>query len=196
MLKSSSFLPDFSAATSHRGFSPRPAQVSVGFSGLRYFGATAPRGPPRPPLARDPSVVRRSSLPSWSCIARRSSMTLVLRAASTCSLSFDNLSIDIDLRFIGGFMGVPLLLLSKSIYYETSCESITFWQRFGYLPGPNDRLRDRLSSLMTRHLNAACLQTGPREQMPSQCRSMQQLSSCMPLRCAKTGAQSPLGPPT
>src|SRR4029077_4178197 len=27
-------------------------------------------------------------------------MTLALRAASTCSLSFDNLSIDIDLRFI------------------------------------------------------------------------------------------------
>src|SRR5258706_14150287 len=65
ILKSSSFLPDFNAAASHRGFSPRPAHVSVGFAGLRYFGATGPRMPPRPPIARDP-VARRSSLPSSS----------------------------------------------------------------------------------------------------------------------------------
>src|ERR1700693_4138151 len=39
--KSSGFLPDLIAAASHRGFNPRPAQVSPGFSGLRYLGATA-----------------------------------------------------------------------------------------------------------------------------------------------------------
>jgi hypothetical protein len=40
--KSSAFLPDLIAAVSQRGFNPRPAQVSVGFSGLRYLGAMAP----------------------------------------------------------------------------------------------------------------------------------------------------------
>jgi hypothetical protein len=115
MLKSSSFLPDFSAAASHRGFSPRPAQVSVGFSGLRYFGATAPRAPPRPPFALNPLVANRSSLPSWAWRVRRSSRALVLRAASTCSLSFDSLSIDIDLRFIGDFMGNHCQCCAQSI---------------------------------------------------------------------------------
>jgi len=43
--KSSAFLPDLIAAASQRGFNPRPAQVSAGFSGLRYLGATAPRAP-------------------------------------------------------------------------------------------------------------------------------------------------------
>src|ERR1700748_2204526 len=52
--KSSSFLPDLIAAASHRGFRPRPAQVSPGFSGLRYFGATFPRAPLPPTLARPP----------------------------------------------------------------------------------------------------------------------------------------------
>jgi hypothetical protein len=65
-LKSSSFLPVFSAAASHRGFSPRPAHVSVGLSGLRYLGATAPRRPPRTPLPRAPLAARRSNLLSWS----------------------------------------------------------------------------------------------------------------------------------
>ena len=82
MIKSSSFLPDLIAAVSHRGFSPRAAHVSAGFSGLRYFGATAPRAPPRPALARNPFVASRSNLPSWSWTDRRSSMTLVLRATS------------------------------------------------------------------------------------------------------------------
>jgi 2,4-dienoyl-CoA reductase-like NADH-dependent reductase (Old Yellow Enzyme family) len=40
MLKCSSFLPALIAAASQRGFNPRPAQVSLGFSGLRYFAAT------------------------------------------------------------------------------------------------------------------------------------------------------------
>src|SRR5215468_8636286 len=66
ILKSSSFLPVFSAAASHRGLSPRPAHVSAGLSGLRYFGATTPRTPPRTPLPRDPAAARRSSLLRWS----------------------------------------------------------------------------------------------------------------------------------
>jgi len=36
--KSSIFFPAFMAATSQRGFAPRPAQVSP--DGLRYFGGT------------------------------------------------------------------------------------------------------------------------------------------------------------
>ena len=42
MRNSSIFFPDLIAAVSHRGFNPRPAQVSAGFSGLRYLGATPP----------------------------------------------------------------------------------------------------------------------------------------------------------
>jgi hypothetical protein len=38
--KSSNFPPRLMAAVIHRGFNPRPAQVSAGLSGLRYFGAT------------------------------------------------------------------------------------------------------------------------------------------------------------
>src|SRR5258706_5074339 len=66
ILKSSSFLPVFNAAASHRSFSPRPAHVSAGLSGLRYFGATAPRRAPRTPLPRDPPAAKRSNLLSWS----------------------------------------------------------------------------------------------------------------------------------
>jgi hypothetical protein len=39
--KSSIRLPDFRCAVSQRGVLPRPAQVSDGRSGLRYFGTTA-----------------------------------------------------------------------------------------------------------------------------------------------------------
>jgi hypothetical protein len=39
MRKSSIFFPALIAAVSHRGFNPRPAQVSLGSSGLRYLGA-------------------------------------------------------------------------------------------------------------------------------------------------------------
>jgi hypothetical protein len=40
--KSSCFFPALIAAANHFGFNPRPAQVSAGFSGLRYLGATTP----------------------------------------------------------------------------------------------------------------------------------------------------------
>jgi hypothetical protein len=39
--KSSIRLPDFSCAVIQRGVLPRPAQVSDGRSGFRYFGTTA-----------------------------------------------------------------------------------------------------------------------------------------------------------
>lgn len=44
MRKSSSFFPDWSCAVSQRGCFPRPAQVSVGFSGFLYFGNTCGYG--------------------------------------------------------------------------------------------------------------------------------------------------------
>src|ERR1700719_1293925 len=55
--KSSCFLPALIAAANQRGFNPRPAHVSAGFSGLRYLGATDPLAPPLPtlPPARPPS---------------------------------------------------------------------------------------------------------------------------------------------
>src|ERR1700729_2234772 len=54
--KSSGFLPDLIAAANHRGFNPRPAQVSAAFSGLRYLGAT--NDPFRPPTRRIPGFER------------------------------------------------------------------------------------------------------------------------------------------
>jgi len=62
-LNSSSFLPALSAVVSQRGFNPRPAQVSAGFSGLRYFGATF-RTTSRPTdFTRGPPAEIRESLP-------------------------------------------------------------------------------------------------------------------------------------
>jgi hypothetical protein len=72
MRKSSCFFPDFMAAVNHRGFNPRPAQVSVAFSGLRYLGATAdPFSPPRPDLAcHSPYSVdtMRDAHPQWASV--------------------------------------------------------------------------------------------------------------------------------
>src|SRR5215470_3825834 len=96
MLKCSSFLPALSAAASQSGFSPRPAQVSTGFSRLRYLGATGPRAPDFPPLEID----SRDSLSSLVCRVCRSSAILLRRIVSSCSLSFVSLSMDIDFRFI------------------------------------------------------------------------------------------------
>src|SRR5262249_9380425 len=113
------------------------AHVSVGFSGLRYFGATGPRVPPRTPLTRNPLAVRRESLASWSCTARRSSITFELRAASTWSLNFDNLSIDIDLRFMGALPALCLFHLGRDcrenqLHYGRDLENrACFWSRRG-----------------------------------------------------------------
>jgi hypothetical protein len=54
MAKSSIFFPPLIAVVNHRGFRPRPAQVSAGFSGFRYLGATRPLAPPRPDLVAFP----------------------------------------------------------------------------------------------------------------------------------------------
>src|SRR5262249_44746076 len=45
--KSSGFFPVLIAAVSHRGFNPRPAHVSLGFSGLRYLSTMSPLTPAR-----------------------------------------------------------------------------------------------------------------------------------------------------
>ena len=72
MAKSSSFLPDLIAAANHRGFNPRPAQVSLAFSGLRYLGATDdPFSPPRPAFARAPPTWNRLIFESSDSRARR-----------------------------------------------------------------------------------------------------------------------------
>ena len=116
MLKFSSFLPAFSAAESHRGFNPRPAHVSAGLSGLRYFGATGPRAPPPTRFRLDPPAVRRPRLPSRSSSVRRSSKTFAPRAASTCSLSFVSLSIDMDFRLS---IGITVNYLTVRHAYES-----------------------------------------------------------------------------
>src|SRR5215831_1729445 len=101
MTKSSSFLPDLRAAASHRGFSPRPAQVSLGFSGLRYFGATFPLTPrPNAAFDRPPPMSTRESLASSDSKVRRSSATLVDNTASILPRRPRSASIDIDFKFI------------------------------------------------------------------------------------------------
>src|SRR5467141_1790978 len=70
--KSSADFPPLIAAVNHFGLNPRPAQVSSGFCGLRYFGATGPLSPNPEPLFR--SVLEpcnRLSFVSSDSIARR-----------------------------------------------------------------------------------------------------------------------------
>jgi hypothetical protein len=111
--KCSSFLPDFIAAVSQRGFRPRPAHVSEGLSGLRYLGATRPRGPPRFPF-NDllPLEFICERLLSLASSDRRSSATLALSAASILPLRSINLSTDIDLRGNGPAIAIHPLFCS------------------------------------------------------------------------------------
>src|SRR5271168_1898825 len=81
--KSSAFLPDLIAAVNHRGFNPRPAQVSAGFSGLRYLAATVAR--PRTPFVDFPPL-KRPSFESSDSSVRRCSKTLEESIASTWPL--------------------------------------------------------------------------------------------------------------
>jgi hypothetical protein len=96
--KSSAFLPDLIAAVSQRGFNPRPAQVSVGFSGLRYLGATAPYT--RATFEVDFPPSKRPSFESSDSSVRRCSTTLEESIASTCPFSATSFSIDIDFNAI------------------------------------------------------------------------------------------------
>src|SRR5260370_28193651 len=70
--KSSANFPPLIAAVNHFGLNPRPAPLSSGFCGLRYFGATGPLSPNAQPFfrsglapcnrvgfARSDSIVRR-----------------------------------------------------------------------------------------------------------------------------------------
>src|ERR1700732_1495934 len=100
MRKSSIFLPDLIAAANHRGFKPRPAQVSAGLSGLRYFAATLPRAPhPKAAFARAPPWTRVSFASSDSTV-RRCAMTLALSAEATRFRRSIRRSTDIDFKFI------------------------------------------------------------------------------------------------
>src|SRR5215831_14035513 len=76
--KSSSFFPPLIAATSYRGFAPRPAQVSP--EGLRYFGGTffpfKTLPPPRPPTTATvlpilSNCFSRSARRSWRVSSTR-----------------------------------------------------------------------------------------------------------------------------
>jgi hypothetical protein len=96
--KSSAFLPVLIAAVSQRGFNPRPAQVSVGFSGLRYLGAMAPY--PRATFEVDFPPSKRPSFESSDSSARRCSTTLEESIASICPFSATSFSIDIDFNAI------------------------------------------------------------------------------------------------
>jgi hypothetical protein len=50
--KSSADFPPLIAAVNHFGLNPRPAHVSSGFCGLRYFGGTGPLSPNPEPFFR------------------------------------------------------------------------------------------------------------------------------------------------
>jgi hypothetical protein len=95
--KSWIFFPARIAADNHRGFNPRPAHVSLGFSGLRYLGATV-----RPKADFDLAAPpwNRDSFESSVSIVRRSATTLAPSAASTRLLSPISLSMDIEFRFM------------------------------------------------------------------------------------------------
>jgi hypothetical protein len=113
--KSSSFFPDLMAAANHRGFSPRPAQVSLGFSGFRNFGATFPRAPSRSAFGRAPLESKRDSLASSVSRARRSPATFDPRAASILLRRPTSASIDIDFKFIMFFSDETVSALYRTV---------------------------------------------------------------------------------
>src|SRR6516164_3316233 len=98
--KSSSFFPDLIAAASQRGFRPRPAHVSEGFSGLRNFGATFPLTPRPTDFERVPPDSKRLNFASSISSARRSSDTFDASRASMRPFSPTSASIVIDFKFI------------------------------------------------------------------------------------------------
>src|SRR6266446_3917150 len=70
--KSSADLPPLIAAVNHFGLNPRPAQVSSGFCGLRYFGGTGPLKPNPEPFFRSVlAPFNRLSFTSSDSRARR-----------------------------------------------------------------------------------------------------------------------------
>src|SRR6267142_929088 len=92
--KSSNFFPSLIAATSHRGFAPRPAQVLPARS--RYFGGTfLPFSDPPRPL---PGAMSPPNLASWL----RSSVLLRLSSLPTSSRNCKSCSTDIEPSFVLG----------------------------------------------------------------------------------------------
>jgi hypothetical protein len=70
--KSSADFPPLIAAVNHFGLNPRPAQVSSGFCGLRYFGGTGPLSPNPEPFFRSVlAPCNRVSFASSDSIDRR-----------------------------------------------------------------------------------------------------------------------------
>jgi hypothetical protein len=69
--KSSADLPPLIAAVNHFGLNPRPAHVSSGFCGLRYFGGTGPLTPNPEPAFRGVLPWNRWSFASSDSSARR-----------------------------------------------------------------------------------------------------------------------------
>src|SRR5271167_3884581 len=112
--KSSIFFPDLIAAASQRGFSPRPAHVSAGFSGLRYFGATFPLTPRPMDFERVPPDSNRLSFASSVSSARRSSDTFDASSASMRPFSPTSASIVIDFKFIFISLLSPRLALYRT----------------------------------------------------------------------------------
>src|SRR5262249_19143984 len=97
--KSSRRPPRLSSAASQRGGRPRPVQGSLGFSGLRDFGATRPRGPLPPIFGGLPRTERFFSLDSSSL---RAPAILAFSSASTLSRSSIRRSRLIDFNCIFG----------------------------------------------------------------------------------------------
>jgi hypothetical protein len=86
------------AAVSQRGLRPRPAQVSAGFSGFRYLGATGPIRPVRANLVAFRPPVKPASFDSSDSSSWRRAVTLAAMAASTWLLRACNLAIGIVFR--------------------------------------------------------------------------------------------------
>src|SRR5260370_18180392 len=82
--KSSADLPPLIAAVNHFGLNPRPAQVSSGFCGVRYFGGTGPLSPnPEAAFRCVLAPCNRLSFASSGSSGRRCSVTLLSSAPST-----------------------------------------------------------------------------------------------------------------
>jgi hypothetical protein len=97
--KSSSFFPSLIAATSHRGFAPRPAQMLPALS--RYFGGTfLPFSELPRPL---PGAISPPNLASWL----RSTTVLRVNSFPTSSRNCKSCSTDIEPRFVLGISYLP-----------------------------------------------------------------------------------------
>src|SRR5262249_49236333 len=100
--KSSSFLPLLIAATSQRGFAPRPAQVSP--DGPRYFGGTFlpfnALPPPRATLAPPTTAILSNCFSSSARRLERLSSTGLGRSMSSSTVIPDSFAIVASYRIL------------------------------------------------------------------------------------------------